>query len=121
MVNTVLLEATMTEIRDHPELHRQGTWFSPAECGTAMCFAGRACSLSGMEQRMPGTLSPTVMSPWGDLPARRVAQRLLGLTDCEQVVLFDSSNTRLMLELMVKDLSNGGLLGDRDYYHTLVS
>src|ERR1700739_3283013 len=116
MINTALLEATMTEIRDHPELHRQGAWFVPTECGTAMCFAGRACHLEGMEQLMPGTSSTIVSTQWGDIPVRKAAQRALGLTDEQQGVLFDACNTRAMLELMVKDLSNGGLQGDQSHY-----
>jgi hypothetical protein len=123
MINTPLLDAVMTHIKDHPELHNQSDWFTPTDCGTAMCFAGMACHLSGMRQTLPGSRSPRVITPVGEImSARKAAQTELGLSDRQQHILFSSSNTRPMLEQMVKDLSNSGdLHGDEDYYHDLVS
>ncbi|BCP41407.1 hypothetical protein MINTMi27_15000 [Mycobacterium intracellulare] len=49
MRNVALLEATMQHIKDHPELHEQSSVFLQSECGTAACFAGWACMLSGFQ------------------------------------------------------------------------
>jgi hypothetical protein len=113
--NIPVLEAVMTQIKDHPELHDQGSWFAETDCGTAMCFAGWACHLSGMKQlRMDCHF---VHTPWGEMTARRAAQRVLGLTEEQQAVLFSGGNSRAMLELMVKDLANSGdLQGDEFHY-----
>ncbi len=101
-LNKPLLEQVMTHINDHPDVHDQENWvinpdqYDPSNienCGTAACFAGWACLLSGHT-------SKTV-----DVESKAV--ELLGLDWDDAAVLFYSENTREDLNLMVKDLMNG--------------
>ena len=98
--NVELLQATMQQIIDHPEQHDQYRFVDMNICGTTACFAGWAALLSG----------------WSIARIRRVdsmydaGAKLLGLTDDEASILFYGSNTRPVLELMVKDLINGDKL-----------
>lgn len=48
-VNVTLLREVMDHILAHPELHNQAVWAKKTACGTAHCFAGWACELSGLE------------------------------------------------------------------------
>jgi hypothetical protein len=122
MVNTELLEQTMTAIRDNPELHNQSWFYTPTECGTAMCFAGWACHLAGMEQVQPLSGSSWVKTPDGIKTAHDAAISALGLTTPQGNALFSGGNTVGMLEAMVKDLANTGeLLGDWHQYNDVVS
>lgn len=112
MRNVELLERTMTQIKDYPELHDQGTLFVRSECGTAACFAGWACLLSGCTPAfLPetvGALSTFVLDRDARLQsAWDQAVRLLNITGDEARILFHPCNSRAMLELMVKDLVNG--------------
>lgn len=112
MRNIPLLEATMTQIKDHPELHRQESIFADADCGTAGCFAGWACLLNGYTRQGHGAVRTAdgIVSGWF------AAQDALGLNHNEALVLFSSGNTRSMLELMVKDLVNGEALKTEGHY-----
>ena len=115
MVNTPLLERVLGEIKARPELHDQSGFFTPTECGTAMCFAGWACHLSGLEQVQPGTYCSAVMTPHGVDGAGSAARVALGLTGVQAGILFSPANTVSMLEEMVKDLANGDMR-DWEYY-----
>lgn len=117
MRNLALLERTMTQIRDHPELHEQGVWFAPMECGTAACFAGWVCLLSGYEP----VGNELVETPGGWEAVPFAAEDLLGLNAAEADVLFDSRNSRHMLELMVKDLVNGDVLRGWSHYREMAA
>lgn len=120
MRNTALLEATMAQIREHPELHNQEHFFTETDCGTAGCFAGWALMLSGYTKATPTPLAG-VISPNGDwLGAWQSAEDLLGLTPAEAGALFSPANSRKALELMVEDLVNGSELMSGDYYRALV-
>ena len=129
MVNVPLLEQTMQHIIDYPELHNQGWYFRPSECGTAMCFAGRACDLEGLRRVNPlgytgfgpGT-DAMVETNWGQkIYAKDAARILLDLTRDAADTLFNGGNTQAMLEAMVKDLANTGNLNPWEYYyHDLV-
>jgi hypothetical protein len=121
--NVELLEETMQYIKDHPELHRQGWWFTKQSCGTAACFAGWAVTLKGY---MPvfdvGDWRAEVVALPGDrreFDTPYLAQQLLGLTLNERETLFEASNTSEMLELMVKDLVNGDELMGSHHYREL--
>lgn len=125
--NVGLLEATMTQIVDHPELHDQSWFFAKGDCGTAACFAGWACLLSGLQEVFSApdiwisnatvNVSAVVKMPDGSLgSAADEAQSLLGITRDESHTLFDVGNTRRMLELMTKDLVNGDVLQSYDHY-----
>lgn len=105
--NTALLERTMRHVTDHPEVHDQRVWMN--ECGTAGCFAGWACLLSGW-QVMPYTIDGWVTDGDSEELVATVAARLLGLSEWEADMLFDPRNSRDVLALMVKDLVNGDSL-----------
>jgi len=118
VLNVGLLEATMTQIRDHPELHHQDAWFTDTDCGTAMCFAGWACALSGMPQlRNDSSVSASaVQTPWGVDSAGNAARKVLGLNEHQSKVLFGPGNSEEILEAMCKDLINTGDLRSEDSY-----
>ncbi len=103
--NTERLQQVMTQITDNPDLHDPRTWVDIQECGTVACFAGRAGLLSGMTVRQ--ILNAEMYKKGAEL---------LGLSGYEAHILFDCTNTRPMLELMVKDLVNGDALQDSDFY-----
>lgn len=105
----------MTQIKDHPELHRQERVFVETDCGTAGCFAGWACLLNGYMQLSGGH----VMTPNGDVYGVEAAISALGITRNEAYTLFACGNSRSMLELMVKDLVNGEELRDLSHYEAL--
>lgn len=109
MRNIELLEKTMQFIKDNPEKHDQAQW-----CGTAQCFAGWATSLEGYTERMYRDGRPSMsylVANGRNVHAAELAAQLLGLTGDEADRLFDGGNTIEHLELMVKDLVNGGELG----------
>jgi hypothetical protein len=100
--NTALLERVMQHILDNPEQHKQDIWVN--DCGTAACFAGWACLLSGWLS------AQDYLNVVRDEERREVkpaAMDALGLTPWEAERLFDAGNTRDRLALMVKDLVNG--------------
>ncbi|MAY48819.1 MAG: hypothetical protein CMH38_03490 [Microbacterium sp.] len=115
--NTELLQRVMQHIDDHPEQHNQAVWLRH-DCGTAACFAGWAALLSdelvevqdvevdGMFYDRAGVMHAT----------SGAAVKVLGVTGEESDVLFDATNSRDMLRLMVKDLVNGDTLLDCDHY-----
>lgn len=110
--NIELLQKTMQHIKDHPEQHHQSTWIATSHCGTAACFAGHAALLSGMtfaevDKKMSGI---------GVGNGYTVGGALLGLTDEEACIMFASTNTIEMLELMVKDMVNGERIKARHTY-----
>lgn len=105
--NVELLQQVMQHIKDRPEQHWQNIWVN--ECGTEACFCGWAALLSGHEVDELGTHNAGCMQDLG--------ADLLGLEHKEADLLFRASNSREMLELMVKDLVNGDQLRDQlDYY-----
>lgn len=120
MRNVELIERVMEYILDHPRQHQQGAWIS--ECGTAACFAGWTCLLSGFEQlrNSAGHLYDSLIvddsdpDGWAEIP--RKAEELLGLTEDEAGILFHPTNTQTMLKRMVGDLVNGTPLLGREAY-----
>lgn len=109
--NVELLERVMQHIDDHPEQHDQAAWIN--ECGTAACFAGWAVMFTGGKLSRDGVFVTVV----GESDCvSRAAGRRLGISAVEGDVLFDASNTRDMLRLMVKDLVNGDELRTTDDY-----
>lgn len=115
--NIPLLQETMQQILDHPELHIQGWWFTKLHCGTAACFAGWACLLSGEQAVFEGYGSHRADRLANGAWAQTWATELLGLTTKETSKLFYSSNPRSVLELMVKDLVNGDEMGTMKFYY----
>lgn len=110
----------MQHIKDHPELHEQSSVFLQSECGTAACFAGWACMLSGFQPAWKssyiGAEAMGVETDAGRTSAMEIARSLLGLTAGEAGYLFAPFNTRTQLEYMVKDLVNGDELKHPAHY-----
>ena len=123
------LQRTVQFIKDHPEKHQQEVW----SCDTGACFAGWAVLLHGWQQAVwgpdhldyagtavhgqvvPDGMDPTYVvdrakrtSQW----VRDVAVKELDLKYEEAQLMFHGSNTIDVLELMVKDISNGENLTD---------
>jgi hypothetical protein len=104
--NTALLEKTMQHLLDHPEQHDQDHVYQ-SSCDTPGCFVGWAMHLAGIDYLTAG-VSAVV---WARSPEG------LGLGDEDAETIFHSLNTRAALQLMVKDLVNGGCLeGDFRHY-----
>lgn len=118
MPNVPLMQDVIRHIATYPELHNQDWFFQPTDCGTAMCFAGWACYLSGMDRVSPDSPEDfTVETPTGISGPWDAAQDVLGISTQEAYRLFSGINTRSMLEAMVKDFTNTGELNpDWTYY-----
>lgn len=128
--NTELLERVMRHILDHPEEHNQNSWGHRTQCGTAACFAGWTLLLTGQGEFLPCRLATEENGEWtptdgeylwikgddgeGDISDH--AAGLLGLKEWEANRMFAPSNTRPMLELMVKDLVAGNRMRTRTEY-----
>ena len=120
--NVELLESVMRHIDDHPEQHDQRVWIN--ECGTAACFAGWACLLSGWQVGLSSDSYDNIVISSDTLtkrPTAIVAMELLGLSWETSLTLFQGDNTREMLHLMVKDLVNGDELRGWDEYRDEVA
>lgn len=116
MVNATLMRRVIEKITEFPELHNQDHFFSQTDCGTAACFAGWTCILSGhlpIDKSLVESHGYAV-SPWA------VAQEELGITDDQAMLLFSPCSKRLMLEGMVEDLIETGELKEYDDYHDYV-
>lgn len=108
MCNDTLLEAGITHIRDHPELHNQRHFFEQTDLGIAACYAGRLCLLAGLQPMFWGDVGATIVLSSGFLEsAWNAARDVAGLDDAWASNLFTPLNTRQMLDLKVKDLLNG--------------
>jgi hypothetical protein len=145
IINTIPLEGGMQHILDHPEAHNQGVYIEETTCGTAACLAGWIGLLYGEEYGFVRGVKgdyfryigeePVVMcnivsdesgwwedswtiNPGQSAHASCVASHIIGVNDKWTLDrLFDGSNTVDMLQLMVKDLANGGQLeGGGSYY-----
>lgn len=113
--NVDLLRQTMDEILAHPEQHNQSRWAIQTDCGTAYCFAGWACKLSGLEADFANSNS----YPWeaaagishllsdGTVIAHEAA-RLLGLNEETADTLFAACNTTADLKHYVDEIAEHG-------------
>lgn len=113
MRNIPLLIEVMVHIHLYPELHDQSWYFVENDCGTASCFGGWACALSGytpIPVEFDDCFGERVVTPDGPKTTGQAAQELLGLTLSEATTLFHVGNTAAMLELMVTDLIHGNEL-----------
>lgn len=111
-VNVELLNETLAYIETHPEDWRQGEY----RCGSGMCFAGWAATLSGREWLVPDpdSMASNLLSPEGDeepsmlrggVHVHEVAERLLGLTDDQGFHLFAGLNTLEDIRRIVAELT----------------
>jgi hypothetical protein len=120
-INVPLLEATLQQIKDHPDKWDQGEWVGEGDCGTTACFAGTTALLQGWQPNREACSTLIVNGPFrnwldkwmcnpdqvGDRSVREIAQTDLGLDDAQARLLFESRNRLEMLELIVKGLANG--------------
>jgi hypothetical protein len=103
----------MDHILAHPELHRQDRYAVPTECGTAHCFAGFACVLSGLrvdegDIRIHG--SGLYLADGRSIP--NVARDLLGVDRTTAFELFDPDNTTADLKHYVDQIAEHGRIVD---------
>lgn len=155
MANNALLDEVMEHIEAHKELWHQGSWFrlfvngwsieaidamlredpDKPPCGTAGCFAGNACLLSGYVPAFSASnkqgWSEYLQTDYVRLPeqdngdkrlAYIVAQGLLGIDTATGTRLFDADNNLDDLREMVAHIKAYGNLDgyvgkDQDVEH----
>lgn len=113
-VNKELLRETMDAILANPELHNQMHWARKTYCGTAYCFAGWVCRLSGREVdftlgHADGGCRETEWLTGGDLISD-TALELLGIDQASASVLFHATNTTHDLKHYVDEIAEHGLI-----------
>lgn len=92
--NAELAYRVLDHIDAHPEQWRQSVYIGPAECGTAACFAGWACLLSGEEPNYRGIPNlPTAGLMSGNTVPER-AEELLGASRFLYDVTHDHDDER---------------------------
>lgn len=108
--NAELAYAVLDHIDAHPEQWQQSTWMHKTDCGTAACFAGWACFLSG-EKPGDDELLGITLSTGVPIPDR--AEQLLGASrfvyslvdgELEDEDLFGEFNTREDLGRLVAEI-----------------
>jgi hypothetical protein len=89
--NAELAYKVLDHIDAHPQQWRQGWWFTELDCGTAACFAGWACVLSGYKPHVADADAERIAGETdmlGDLDLLPIALALLiVLDDAPAVVL----------------------------------
>lgn len=123
-VNTEVLEAVLTHIKDHPEEHDQAIYFCSSEdgcwtdngtwCGTAACFAGWTAIKYAQEYgyQPRARYSRTFVKGGRERHVSEVAEDILGLSESDAGWLFCAYNTIEDLEVMVKNLIDGRTISD---------
>lgn len=109
--NVDLLRATMDAVLAHPDLHEQKAWAVKRSCGTAMCFAGWACVLEGMELdalELANWLTTSITDEGEHIGD--AATRLLGLDPATADALFASDNSTIDLKHYVDEICEHGLI-----------
>lgn len=119
IINTALLEQTMSFIETHPHDHDQNWW----RCGTARCFAGWASFLAGgrfvssehdkthivASNGVKNFRASTIRTPEGDLlHVGDHAVIVLGMDDFDADALFSPDNSIADLRRMVDNLVEFG-------------
>ena len=113
-VNKDLLHRVMDEILAHPEQHAQGTWATRTACGTAYCFAGFACVLSGEQIDWTGfEQGDTVLWMENGDSIKDAAKHLLGL-EGSALTLFNGGNSTADLKHFVDEICDTGKVTARD-------
>ena len=115
MPNTDLLQRTLAQIEEHPEMWGQQDFARQTDCGTAFCFAGHAVMLAhptavptfdGAEATSFVSIPDHPVRPIWWIP--ELARDLLGLGKTTGDILFDADNSLDELRDMVADLLAGG-------------
>lgn len=107
-MNKPLLKQTLDHIKANPESWDQSRWF----CGTAACFAGHACLLSG-DRRGPAlpfafknAINDVITAEGVQKFTQDRAEELLGVSQSQADALFYQDNRMEDLERMVDNLLN---------------
>jgi hypothetical protein len=108
--NAELAYRVLDHIDAHPEQWNQGLWVTKVECGTAACFAGWACLLSG-EKPDSDELLGVLLRSGMPIPDRaeqllRASRFVTSLVDgeWEDEDLFGEYNTREDLGRLVEEI-----------------
>jgi hypothetical protein len=114
--NVDLMIDVRNYLKEHPEEHDQGDWFSSGtnSCGTTMCIAGAAVFLAhgpAYAQAVARCHKATEMTS-GAKDIEDVAAELLGLDEDESIELFYASRNRMALE-MLDELIEAGKNSER--------
>lgn len=112
--NAALAYQVLDQLDAHPELHRQGWWFTVLDCGTAGCFAGWGSVLSGDRPRVEeaeydpdedaGIFSYVETADGSIVHIEDRALNLFGITPEQGKRLFDYANTREHLGELVAEI-----------------
>lgn len=102
-LNVQLLDEVLTQIDLKPETWRQDVW----NCGTGHCTGGWAAVLSGWTPVEINSSRIQKDGVYGD--TYTVARNALGLTDDQASCLFNGTNTREDLDLIIDAILCGAL------------
>lgn len=109
--NVPLLRQTMDHILAFPDLHKQLHWASVTDCGTAYCFAGWACVLSGLaadQKELEAYMFTCRLSDGESIEEK--AQELLGIDDYTASELFFGRNSTADLKHYVDEIAEHGAI-----------
>jgi hypothetical protein len=110
--NAALAYKVLDHIDAHPEQHEQSVWTTMTYCGTAACFAGWTCLLSG-DRLVEDEDGDTDVEVWVGGNIRRIPERaaeLLGIPYAPLFVLpyghdlFNPGNEREDLGRLVAEI-----------------
>lgn len=128
MANNARLAEVMADIEADPDSHDQEAFFKRRECGTTLCFAGKAAVLAGIGLPPPGAIdwwvttdlrSQGYADSWGHRGSGTVhvsefARDHLGLTHDQSRVLFFSAETIGQLRVLVDAIKVDPHVSGRD-------
>ena len=104
--NAELAYRVLDRIDAQPELWRQAWYFTRTECGTAACFAGWACLLSGEEpdyDYADEEEHAETCYTRSDRDAHGLATELRRINPDSAALLFSGANSRHGLQLLVEE------------------
>lgn len=101
-MNKELMRRILNQIKETPELWRQGHWAQKTDCGTTFCVAGWACVLSGWTPDFNGSdVTGVVQDDSGNLVFMETqAALLLDISQVRAIELFYTTeeNAKQLLE-----------------------
>lgn len=109
MADIAKLDAILSYIEEHPKEWRQSTFgYREPSCGTVGCVAFHAGRLDGAEVEFTEQVfaDRVYISTIGGLEPGEYGRRSLGLTEDQEEVLFDESNTLDGLKALRDALAN---------------
>lgn len=107
--NIPLLRQAMDAILANPEKHDQSMWATRTDCGTAYCYAGMTCHLSGLEPDFDFIGADWACAIRGsDEVIREAATRLLNIDGTTAHHLFHAENTTADLKHYVDEITERG-------------